>query len=108
MTENTRLKHPKDMTVNERREAYQGVCRASRAYIQQITEKFLSNLDDKDRFQMSAKTGIINTMPRKYNEAFIKRTDRLCKMAESLGYTVNFSKWRTSAEYGWWLVREVK
>ncbi len=101
-----KIKFKKNLTVEEKREVYQGICRQARAYIHQITEGFLKNFQDKDRFQMAAKTGIINTMPQKYNEAFIKRIDRLCKMAESRGYTVQFAKWRTTAEYGWWCVRE--
>jgi len=101
-----KFKNLEKMTKKEIREAYTDICAASRQYIHQITEKFLKNFMNKDRFQVAAKQGIINTMPFEYNELFLKRIDRLCKMAESQGYVVNFSKWRTTSEYGWFFVRE--
>ena len=104
--EKVRLKDPKKMSKAEMRMAYIGVCAAARAYIRQTTEKFLKNFNKKDRFQMAVKSAIINTFPYEYNEIFLKRVDRLCKMAESNGYVVNFSKWRATKEYGWFFVRE--
>ena len=109
MPEKDKVKFKKDlkeMTKEELREAYSGICMASRAYIHQLTTQFLKNLNKKDRIQMAAKQGIINTMPYEYNEIFLKRVDRLCNMAESNGYVVKFSKWRTTKEYGWFFVRD--
>ncbi len=86
--------------------AYKDLCIMARAYIKMVTAKFFNNFRKKDRFQMAAKQGIINTLPPEYNEAFLRRVDRLCSMAESQGYAVNFLKWRTTKEYGWFFVRD--
>jgi hypothetical protein len=100
-----RFKDLDKMSEKEINAAFGDLCIMSRAYIKLITKKFLDRFQEKDRFQMAAKQGIINTMPTEYNEAFLKRVDRLCKMAESRKYVVNFSKWRTTDEYGWFFVR---
>jgi len=101
-----KIRFKSNMTDSEKLEVYEGICRASRQYIVQTTEQFFKNFLKKDRFQVAAKTGIITTMPKKYNEAFIKRMGRLADMAESRGYVVKFSKWKTTKEYGWFYVRE--
>ena len=94
------------MTKEELREAYAGICAAARAYIKQITEHFFKSLETEDRFSITVKTGIINTMPPQYNEAFIKRIGRLSNIAESQMYDVKFSKWKHSKEYNWHFVRQ--
>ena len=101
-----KLKGLENMSKEEVRDAYRGLCEASRAYIHQTTKKFLKHFNKKDRFQMAVKQGIVNTLPHEYNELLLKRIDRLCSMAESKGYVINFSKWRTTKEYGWFFVRE--
>jgi len=106
MADEVKLKDLKKMTPEERREAVEAIYAASRAYIHQTTEKFLKNFQNKDRFQLAVKQEIIKTLPPEYLETFLKRMDRLTNMAESQGYVVNFSKWRTTKEYGWFYVRE--
>jgi len=98
----------KEMNSTELHLALKIIETAARAYIVKATESFLKNFNKKDRFQLVVKRGIINTMPPKYNERFIKRVNKLCNMAESVGYTANFSKWRTSEEYGWFFVRQAE
>ena len=102
-------KKPKrELTKREMKMAYTRLCSAARHYIRRTTEKFFKNFQKKDRFQMAAKMKMVNSMPQQYNEAFIKRIKRLSNMAESKGYTVQFSKWRTTKEYNWHFVRETK
>jgi len=103
-----KVRFKKNMTDAEKKEAYISLCEAARQYIHQITVKFLDNFENKDRFQMAAKTGIINTMPQQYNEAFINRVKRLEKMANSKGYDMKYSKWKTTEEYGFFFTRETK
>lgn len=100
-----KFKNLDKMSDTEIDAAFMDLCVMSRAYIKMVTAKFLKHFNKKDRFQMAATQGIINTLPPAYNEAFIRRVNRLCKMAESQGYAVNFSKWRTTSEYGWFFVR---
>jgi len=97
----------KEWTKDEIDDAYFGVCLAAREYIRLTTEKFFKEVNKKDRFTISVKTGIINTMPPEYNEFFIKRMKRLIKISRSKGYTDQFSKWRTTKEYGWFFVRKL-
>jgi hypothetical protein len=103
-----KFKDIKKMTPAERQEAVRAIYASSRAYINQITEKFLKSFDKKDRFSISAKMGIINTLPPQYNELFIRRISRLRRMAQSVGYEMRFSKWKTTKEYGWFFVRGEK
>lgn len=102
----------KDWSKEEIDDAFFGVCLAAREYIRLTTSKFFKHKKEMKKkqgrhtFTIAVKTGIINTIPHKYNEYFIKRMDRLIKLAKAYGYTVQFSKWRTSKEYGWYFMRE--
>ncbi|MEE9214071.1 MAG: hypothetical protein V3V70_07385 [Candidatus Scalindua sp.] len=102
----------KEWTKQEIDDAFFGVCLAAKEYIKLTTKSFFKHKKDikkkqgRHTFTIAVKTGIINTIPHEYNEKFIKRMKKLTKISESFGYTMQFSKWRTSKEYGWYFMRE--
>lgn len=101
-----KVKFKKGMTPQEAQEAVKFLRASSRLYIKKATDIFLEKFRVEDRFNVTVKKGIINTMPPEYNEAFINRITRLAKMAESERYAVKFSEWKQSKEYNWFFVRE--
>jgi len=101
----------KDWTKEEIDDGFHGVCLAAREYIRLTTKRFFKNKKDMKKkgrhtFTISVKTEIINRIPHKYNEKFIRRMKGLIQAAEKCGYNKQFSKWRTTKEYGWHFIKE--
>lgn len=103
-------KNLKDMTRSERIYAANQVILASLQYKKQFTEIFLNEIGDRNGmhdFNINIKMGIMNTMPERAHEVFLRRISRIASFAESLGYEVIFNKWRKEKEYSWFFKKEI-
>jgi len=100
-------KKVEDMTLSERRQMFHEIGQAARAYIHQLTSKFIKyikdnrNRDYRKDFNIVAKKNIIDTMPPYFNEKFIKRMGKMADYAEKEGYIVSFGQWKRTKEYAW-------
>lgn len=89
-------------------ELYRKAAQGSRHFIRRTTDDFFTKFQEKDRFSVTVKTAVTNSMPQKYNERLIARVNRLVKIAESGGYDMKFYKWKLTHEYCWVFTREGK
>ena len=80
-------------------ELYEQAVIGSKQVIVKITKNFYENFNKKDRFSLTVKSVIPNSMPPKYNEKLINRINRLVAIGRSNNYHMKFYKWKITKEY---------